>query len=133
MPPRLYPGSGSILAASLSLGTRMRRVSLIAAMVTVSVVITDSSAGYSLSGRGVLTCEAWTAARRDPNRPDAGLNEQWVVGFLSGIGFMALGELDPLHGADDQFVYDWVDAYCRNNPSEKIADAASRLIQQHPR
>jgi hypothetical protein len=61
------------------------------------------------------------------------LNEQWVVGFLSGIGFMALGELDPLRGVDGQFVYDWVDGYCRNNPSETIADAAGRFIQQHPR
>ena len=111
----------------------MKRVLLFAATMAVLVVVADSSAGYSLSGRGALTCESWTAARRNPNGLDASLNEQWVVGFLSGIGFMALGELDPLHGVDDQFVYDWVDAYCRNNPSEKIADAASRLIQQHPR
>jgi hypothetical protein len=111
----------------------MRRVSLFAATIAVLVVVADSSAGYSLRGRGALTCESWTAARRNPNRLDAGLNEQWVVGFLSGIGFMALGELDPLHGVDDRFIYDWVDAYCRNNPSETIADAASRLIQQHPR
>ena len=111
----------------------MRRVSLFAATMVVLVVVADSSAGYSLRGRGALTCESWTAARRNQNRPDAGLNEQWVVGFLSGIGFMALGELDPLHGVHDQFVYDWVDAYCRNNPAEAIADAASRLIQQHPR
>jgi hypothetical protein len=106
----------------------MKRVSLFAATMAVLVVVADSSAGYSLSGRG-----APTTARRSPNRFDAGLNEQWVVGFLSGIGFMALGELDPLHGVDDQFVYDWVDAYCRNNPAETIADATSRLIQQHPR
>jgi hypothetical protein len=111
----------------------MRRVELFAATVATLVVVADSSVGYSLNGRGALTCESWTAARRNSSRPEAGLNEQWVVGFLSGIGFMALGELDPLRGVDGQFVYDWVDGYCRNNPAETIADAAGRFIQQHPR
>jgi hypothetical protein len=75
----------------------MRRVSLFAATMAVCALIAEPSAGYALSGRGALTCNSWTAARRNPNRLDTGLSEQWVVGFLSSIGLMALGELDPLH------------------------------------
>ena len=111
----------------------MRGASIFAVTMAAMVAASEFTAGYSITGRGTLSCEAWTAARRYPKALDTVMNEQWVVGFLSGIGFMALGELDPLHNVDAGFVYAWVDSYCRNHPSEKIVDAVGTLIQEHPR
>jgi hypothetical protein len=61
------------------------------------------------------------------------MQQQWVVGFLSGIGSMVLGELDPLHGVDATAVYVWVDKYCHDHPTETIEAAARVFIQEHPR
>jgi hypothetical protein len=61
------------------------------------------------------------------------MQQQWVVGFLSGIGSMVLGELDPLHGVDAVAVYGWVDRYCHDHPTETIETAARVFIQEHPR
>ena len=66
-------------------------------------------------------------------RIDAAMQEQWLLGFLSGIGFMALGELDPLHGVPSEAVSGWVDTYCRGHPSETLETAARAFIQEHPR
>ena len=49
-------------------------------------------------------------------------------GILSGIGFMALGELDPLHGVDDQFVYDWVDTRL---PEQSVREDRGRCQQAY--
>jgi hypothetical protein len=111
----------------------MRRAPLLAALLAATLVLSGHAAGYALLGSGTASCEAWATARRAPHGLDAAMNEQWVVGFLSGIGFMVLGELDPLHGLDAEAVYNWVDTYCRAHPQEKIEGAARVFIQQHPR
>ena len=48
---------------------------------------------FSLMGQGSLVCGTWTAWRRD------GLSlgpQQWVLGFLSGIGLMGEADVNPL-------------------------------------
>jgi hypothetical protein len=108
-------------------------LSLSAALISGMLMLPDHAAAYAVIGNGTMTCEAWTTARRDPHGSGGLMNEQWVVGFLSGIGSMVLGELDPLHGLDADAVYHWMDDYCRSHPLEKIEAAARVFIQEHPR
>lgn len=108
----------------------MRCVSLLAALVAATVMVPDHAAGYAVLGSGTMPCDAWSAARATPG---AAMYEQWVVGFLSGIGSMVLGELDPLRGLDATAVNGWMDKYCREHPRETIEAAARVFIQEHPR
>lgn len=103
------------------------------ALIAGTFVVSRSAASYSSIGRGTTSCEAWATARLSPDAPETAMQQQWVVGFLSGIGSMVLGELDPLHGVDAIAVYGWVDRYCHDHPADTIEAAARVFIQEHPR
>jgi hypothetical protein len=111
----------------------MIRTLVRAALMVAILAVADHASGYTLIGNGALSCQAWMDARRDPHGLETRMSEQWVVGFLSGIGSMVLGELDPLHGLQADAVYRWMDNYCGAHPSQTIEAAARVFIQEHPR
>jgi hypothetical protein len=82
---------------------------------------------------GTASCDIWAADRRAPDPAAAITDTQWVIGFLSGIGHMHLGELEPLHGTDATHVSAWIDTYCRDHPTDTIEDAAAAFAAAHPR
>jgi hypothetical protein len=102
-------------------------------IAATSSLLPGNASGYTMLGSGGASCETWTATRRTPPGRDAAMQQQWLLGFLSGIGSMVLGELDPLRGLDADAVYAWLDGYCRNHPAESIEAAARVFIQEHPR
>ena len=85
---------------------------------------------YTLAGTGTFSCGTWTADRRAAGRiqyPD----EAWVMGFLSGVGFVGQDGYDPLAGTDAEGVFAWFDNYCRMHPLETIATATSKFVLAH--
>ena len=88
---------------------------------------------YHFLGVGTLSCGTWTAARRSGGS-QALANEQWTLGFLSGVGAEGtqLGA-DPLNNADADGVWAWIDDYCHAHPVETIARAAKAFSIEHPR
>jgi hypothetical protein len=85
---------------------------------------------YSMIGQGTLSCGTWTAYRR--NQSALGI-QQWVLGFLSGVGFAsAQFGRDPLNEVDAQGVWAWVDNYCQSYPLNRIVDAAMTFARTHP-
>jgi hypothetical protein len=108
---------------------------LFAALIAAAslLLLPSHAAGYTMLGSGGASCEAWLATRRAPRGLDAAMQQQWLLGFLSGIGSMVLGELDPLRRLDADAVYAWLDGYCSNRPAESIEAAARVFIQEHPR
>lgn len=110
----------------------MRAAAFLMALIAGTLAVSESAVGYTSMGSGATSCEAWVTARHSAT-PEKAAREQWVVGFLSGIGSMVLGELDPLHGLDAGAVYGWVDRYCGDHPAETIETAARVFIQEHPR
>lgn len=111
----------------------MRAAAFLLALIAGTLAVSGRAAGYTSIGSGTTSCAAWVTARHSPAAPETAAREQWVVGFLSGIGSMVLGELDPLHGLDAGAVYGWVDRYCGDHPAETIETAARVFIQEHPR
>lgn len=77
-------------------------------------------------GAGLDSCEAWTAARQ-ADGVAARAAEQWVVGYLSGIGQWGK-DVDPLHGLDAERVWAAIDTYCRLKPRDPIGEAATQLV-----
>lgn len=85
---------------------------------------------FSARGAGTSLCEEWTTARADHSAQGY---EQWVLGFLSGISYMGLGELNPARAADADGIWSWTDTYCQVHPDQDIAKAATAFVAAHPR
>ena len=90
------------------------------------------TSGFMVIGSGVRSCGAWTADRRYPDSIAALMDEQWILGFLTGSGDATPGDADPLHGVDAEAVWAWVDNYCRANPLDKIIRAGEAFFREHP-
>jgi hypothetical protein len=118
----------------------MRTCALVIALLIAG---TAEAGATTIDGAGSNSCGEWLADRSS-FRPGSPLTAasgralqsmQWVMGFLSGIGF--LGQMDnshadPLDAVDAQGVWTWIDAYCRANPTAAIARASAAFYYAHP-
>jgi hypothetical protein len=104
-------------------------------MAILAVVISSAEAAqpgnYDLIGSGTNSCGTWTAYRRERQ---ASLFEQWILGFLSGVGYQGTGVgVDPLNGVDAGAVWAWMDNYCQAHPLDDVAEAGAAFVTTHPR
>lgn len=76
------------------------------------------------------SCGSWTQERHDGQNF---LYEQWVLGFLSGVGWAGGSNYNPLEGLDYNAVTLWMDNYCKSRPLESIVSALVAFIAAHPR
>ena len=108
------------------------RFLLPAALVTA--LMSGPAEAYTVAGLGNSSCGTWTAARREQRAVGY---EQWILGFLNGIGFKGVSASasggDPLNGLDADAVWAWVDNYCQASPLDAIWLAAVQLSLDHPR
>ena len=93
----------------------------------------EAAADYQMLGSGPQSCGAWTAARRFPNSTPALEAAAWVLGFLSGVGWVHKNGDDPLNGLDVEAVFGWLDNYCQTHPIDPLAVAAAQLAIEHPK
>jgi hypothetical protein len=100
-------------------------VSVTLAVVLLSLSPAHSQADVLLLGKGIgSSCGTWTKERKTQDWLFAG---DWVLGFMSGAA-SALNR-DLLLGLDSNAVLGWVDNYCRAHPLDKVAEAATRLLE----
>ena len=111
----------------------MRNIVVCMMLVSAFSIGSARAQEYTAIGAGADSCGTWTANRSSPNGNERIAGDQWVLGFLSGIGFMGDMTIDPLNGMDAQGVWAWIDNYCRANPIDEIADAAGKFYLAHPR
>jgi hypothetical protein len=107
-------------------------VRLLLPAALVALLMTGSAEGFALIGSGVESCGTWTASRRQSEFA-AIQPAQWILGFLSGAGYMSSEGVDPLNRVDAQAVWAWVDNYCLAHPLESIEQAGVAFIDAHPR
>jgi hypothetical protein len=101
--------------------------------------VTEAQA-YVMTGSGTVSCGSWSAHRReyDPGGKSTigsqkSMDESaWVLGFLSGIGFIHTNGADPLDGVDADGVWAWIDNYCQAHPIENVGQAAAAFYSIHP-
>lgn len=91
-----------------------------------------ASANFNLIGAGLASCGTWTQNRKRPTL-DTKQIEQWMLGFLSGAGYIGAPKYDPLNGLDAPAVLAWVDNFCAANPLKSISDAGYSFIDTHPK
>jgi hypothetical protein len=108
----------------------MRYCLAIAGMLCFLVIRPEVAAAYDVVGSGVWPCDTWTEGRKSNQ---ANVSEQWVLGFLSGIGFMGHENANPLNKLAPEVVFAWVDRYCQRRPHETIEHAGASFYMEHPR
>jgi hypothetical protein len=87
---------------------------------------------YNLLGTGNSSCGSWTAWRRE-RRPEAWFAEQWILGFLSGVGYVrGVYGRNPLNGVDADAVWTWMDIHCQANPLDTIEASTAAFATIHP-
>jgi hypothetical protein len=102
-----------------------------AAVAILCSIGSGAALAYHQVGAGVDRCRRWTADRRDVTGPAALQDEQWVLGFLTGVGFAGSEQDDPLNGVTAETVWTWVDLYCAQHPAEKFVQAARAYAKGH--
>jgi len=92
----------------------MMRFLLPSALAVALLTGSAKTADFNAVGLGCSSCGQ-----------TAGVYEQWVVGFLTGIGYEGIRQGDnPPAGIDVNGVWAWVDNYCRAHPLDQIVTAA---------
>ena len=69
----------------------------------------------------------WQRARQQ-NSANYILAKNWLLGFITGTGYVASLTNVCLKDATSERLIAWIDDYCRNNPREEIASAARMLF-----
>jgi hypothetical protein len=111
----------------------MRRLcATLLAATCLSVPVLAHADMTTIMGMGTGSCGGWTAYRVNPVAPTTELDQQWVLGFLSGVGYMGSATIDPLNNTDAQGVYTWIDNFCHEHPLARISDAAGAFLIAHP-
>jgi hypothetical protein len=103
-----------------------RRV--LSVLALTAALMPGAAMAYELLGPGGVSCGTWTADRRTDARLYQ-VDQAWVLGFLSGVGYAHEDDLDPLQ----DLVAAWINNYCQRNPMQEIVDAARAFLTAHPR
>jgi hypothetical protein len=103
-----------------------------ACLMLTALLATQPARAYHEVGAGVDTCAIWSADRQTPTGPAALQDEQWALGFLTGIGYAGSEQDDPLNGVDANRVWTAIDAWCQQHPTDKFVNAAKAFFKSHP-
>jgi hypothetical protein len=108
------------------------RTILACLVAAIGLAPAGNARAYQAIGPGVASCGTWTADRRMPHSSIAHIDESWVLGFLSALGWRAENGDDPLRGLDSNAVAGWIDNYCQAHPLDDIATATIKFYGAHP-
>lgn len=106
---------------------------LLVFLVAFTTLASPAAFAYNVTviGLGMASCGTWTADRKGNGWP-AVVDENWVLGFLSGAGIFGPSNINPLGGTDDNGVFGWVDNYCKTHPLAQIDQAGEAFVAAHP-
>ena len=99
--------------------------------LTVCFAWPTASNAFKTIGVGAAnSCGTWLSNRHNNDVADLAL-KKWVLGFLSGVGFVGSPNLDPLNHLDANAVFHWMDNYCRAHPLDGIFVALKAFVKEH--
>lgn len=87
---------------------------------------------------GTPTCQRWTQSVKDAGN-EAGLmtnrfavmaNQNWALGYVSGLNAATSQRNNLLEDIDQQLVSDWIDQYCETHTDKNVTDGIQELFQK---
>jgi hypothetical protein len=88
--------------------------------ITLMFVQSVAAAGVTTAG-GTRSCGDWTS---NGTRLEDAI---WLLGYLSGVNAATPGAGDLLKGFSNVTLVAWMDKHCRDNPLDRIVDAADKM------
>jgi hypothetical protein len=96
-------------------------------IILVVAVMTFTPAHAQIATMGAHSCGQWVAVSAE-NSVETLNARNWLIGYMSGI---AIGSgRNILNGVDPETIYEWMDNYCRENPSSNTANGGTDLYFQ---
>ena len=80
---------------------------------------------YHSYGNGSVSCGSWVA---DRNTRSHFSEEQWVLGYVSAVGYYDVFELKHTNEAHVGFNL-YIDNYCHQHPLSDIEEATQHLVE----
>ena len=80
---------------------------------------------YHSYGDGPLSCGSWVSDRHIESHFS---EEQWVLGYISAVGYYDVFELKYTPEAHKGFDL-YIDTYCQQHPLDTIEDATDHLVE----
>jgi len=109
--------------------TATLRVLMISVGLAYTISPSWSETRYQAIGSGaVASCGTWIEMRRSGQALG---HEQWLLGFLSGVGWGT--NYNPLNELDAGAVLRWMDNFCQASPLTAINEGAAAFVHAHPR
>ena len=102
--------------------------------IVLAVAATSALAG-PINGAGATSCGTWVEHRKNGTYFP---HLNWVLGFVSSYNYyvyIGKRENGVFGTADYNFVSDWMDNYCKDNPRETVYAGTLKLIAElrsHP-
>jgi hypothetical protein len=98
---RQSPSEHAIFVASSARSAYSRRIMrffmILSVLIVGLTVETTEAKAFQIIGAGVDSCGTWINDRNQSNM-DSLQDEQWVLGLLSGVGFMGENATNPFEG-----------------------------------
>jgi hypothetical protein len=104
----------------------MKRIRAAIALLACLLMAHESNAGeYIWAIGGEQPCAEWTADRLRGSKA-AAIEEIWIEGFLTGANWAQAAAHG--RGDSDEFLWSFIDAYCRARPSDQLSWAAASMM-----
>jgi hypothetical protein len=87
---------------------------MLAVALLASVGAVSPAFAHLVQIRGGVTCSEWTQQRVKNSK----LLETWLLGYLSGMAQEA--DIGLPAAVEDDAIFRWMDAYCKQNPKQGI-------------
>jgi hypothetical protein len=100
-----------------------------AKLITICLIFVSAASGAQGTrdylGSGNSSCGEWLTEKNEMLQD---MRTNWVLGYLSGINFMASKNF--LDSYEYKGIKAAVDKYCRENPLKKVVDASNDIAFQ---
>jgi hypothetical protein len=83
-----------------------------------------------VTGLGLNRCKVWVAMRAEQKSNEY---EQWVMGYLSGVGYRGPPPAQPKQPPVVDDVFGWMDSHCLGQQAITIGEAAQTFFVTHQR
>jgi len=103
-------------------------------IVLLSLISNLAWGDYSVKGEGNYSCPEYASAKRS-NTAKLYSSMSWVQGFITGMNYQRSRD----EGSDSFIAQDipaasiarWIENYCREHPSDDVADAAEAFVEKN--
>ena len=98
----------------------------------LAVVGANVASAQNIFGAGTITCDDWLEFRNEQPKNHERQAQAWIDGFVSAANLSRPNGPDILasrHADGVDWIYAWIDDYCKAKPKDRLVAAAFALVK----